>query len=200
MNVEVTIRDVMTREYVGVSESDTVESVVRVLREEAAHSALVLRGSDPIGIVTEYDVMGLVVDGSDPAETTAGDIMSGPVLSVHPTTLLTDAAETMSRENIRTLIVEDDEDEIVGVLTGRDIIAATASLQRTAPTDPNALDESAVGQPATGGATATASSEYGQEPIDAEYAEQGICESCGRLTESLFDANGQLVCADCRDV
>ena len=34
MEGEVTVRDVMTREYVGVSESDTVLGAVRLMNEE----------------------------------------------------------------------------------------------------------------------------------------------------------------------
>ena len=35
---------------------------------------------------------------------------------------------------------------------------------------------------------------------DGGFSDQGICERCGALTSELASFNGQLLCADCRDV
>jgi CBS domain-containing protein len=188
MDTDVTVRDVITREYVGVSESDTVRDTVELMRREHASSVLVLRGDEPVGIMTEYDVLGVVENGEDPEETPVSAVMSSPVRSVPGDTELRAAAGRMSGENIRNLIVEDDG-ETVGVLTDRDVIAAVASLQRTP-----------AGRPSTG--TLARDTEAGGAAADgrAETVTQGVCETCGALTDQLHDRNGQLVCANCREV
>ena len=183
------IRDVMTREYVGVSESDSVLGAVRLMRNERVGGVVVLRGQDPVGILTEWDVIGVVADGKDPSETVASDVMSKPVLTMDADRGLADAAATMSNESIRHLLIVDENDEISGVLTERDIITASASLGTAPTTEPEVRSV----EPA---AEATANG----NGRPAEYSSQSICEGCGSLARNLTDFNGQLICADCLDV
>jgi CBS domain-containing protein len=191
MEPDVTIREVMTREYVGVSESDSVLGVVRLLRDSRAASALVMRGSDVVGIVTEWDVLGLIAEEGDAADAEVADVMSSPIVSANAESTLVDAAATMAAENIRNLVVTE-AGETVGVLTQRDVIAATGSLrQRDAAMDeelyaPSAAQEEGEGDVAmANGGT---------------FRRQGICEACGALAESLREQNGELVCPNCQGV
>ena len=193
MEGEVTVRDVMTRDYVGVSESDTVLGAVRLMREDGVGSVVVLRGSEPVGIMTESDVLGLVAAEGDPAETPVSEVMSNPVISMHNERALSDAAGTMSRNDIRRILVTDDT-EMVGVLTERDVISASASLSGTS----SFTDESTppLGND-TGGEFGNSVSNDGDR---AEYTDRSICEACGTLSRGLSNVNGQLICADCREV
>lgn len=193
----VTIRDVMTREYVGVSESDTVLGAVRLMREEEAGSVVVLRGSEPVGVLTEWDVLGVVADEADPAETTVASVMSEPVLTVAADESLRTATGKMSRERVRRLVVTENGD-VVGVLSERDVIAAaaTGSVPESDPADP--LVESPVGgAPVEDQRDARVRAEANS---NGGYADQGVCETCGALADTLREFNGQLVCAECRKV
>ncbi|QLG50492.1 CBS domain-containing protein [Natrinema halophilum] len=202
MESELSVRDVLTTDYVGVSESDTVLSVVRLMREERTSCTLVVRGTEPVGIVTEWDVLGLVADEFDPAETTVEAVMTTPVITVDPDRSLTDVATTMARENIRNVVVEDD-DGITGVVTQRDVIAAAGSFQATMnPTRSSGASidrEGELADPAPPRATSEGDNRLLPNGGD-EYTTQGVCEACGSLADSLWDSNGQLVCADCRTV
>lgn len=202
MESELSVRDVLTTDYVGVSESDTVLDVVRLMRAERTSCTLVVRGTEPVGIVTEWDVLGLVADESDPAETTVGAVMTTPVITVNPDRSLTDVATTMARENIRNVVVET-EDGIAGVVTQRDVIAAAGSFQSTVtPTRSNEspIDrEREFADAASARVTADEKDQLLPNGGD-EYTTQGVCEACGSLADSLWDVNGRLVCADCRAV
>lgn len=204
METELSVTDVLTTEYVGVSESDTVLGAVQLMREERVSCVLVLRGSEPVGIVTEWDVLGLVAAEDDAAETEIGSVMSTPVVSVRGDRALTDAADLMARENIRNLVIED-EGDVLGVLTQRDVIAAAGSFQATTA---RSVTE-ARGEYAQLANSASVAESLDSRRVDTtevspnggdEYSTQGICEVCGSLADSLWDANGQLVCADCRSV
>ncbi len=183
-----TIRDVMTREYVGVSESDTVLDVVELMREEETGFVVVLRGSDPVGILTEWDVLGVVADEATPGELTVASVMSEPVLTVSPNQALRTAAGKMSRENVRRLVATENG-EIVGVLSERDVIAAAASFRR--PEDPTRATSSAENQH---------DSRIAAGSNGEEYSDQSVCETCGALADTLREYNGQLVCTECREV
>ncbi|WP_290818858.1 cyclic nucleotide-binding/CBS domain-containing protein [Halovivax sp.] len=192
MEPELSVREVLTKEYVGVSESDTVLGAVELMRKERTGSVLVVRGSDPVGIMTEWDVLGIVADERDPAEVTVESAMSTPVLSIQPDRSLSDAADLMARDNIRNLVVQD-ANGIVGMLTQRDVIAAAGSFQgATAIGENEDLTAAAPRQTAEEGQILTNGGD--------EYTRQGVCEACGSLADSLWEANGQLVCTDCRSV
>lgn len=200
MEQELSVREVLTTEYVGVSESDPVLETVRLMREERAGCVLVVRGSEPVGIMTEWDVLGLVAAEDDPAETTVGEVMTNPVISIGSSWSLTDAATTMSRQNIRNLVVEND-DGIVGVLTQRDVIAAAGSFQgaTSGAAEPPVESEPPVDQSRRSRSGEELETELLPNGGD-EFSTQGVCEACGSLADSLWDANGRLVCSDCRSV
>lgn len=178
MSSAVTVRDVMTREFLGVSEGDELVETVELLLEEGAECAVVLRGRDPVGLLSERDVLSLLVSGTDPASTTVSDVMSDGIVRINSGGSLTAAAGEMSREGVRWLLAVEDDDP-VGVLTAHDIVAASTMV-------PGSEAES------------MAPSMVASDP-EAEYDTQGICEACGTLARDLENANGQLVCPNCRE-
>lgn len=181
MQSEITVREVMNREYVGVSESDDLLETVELLLEEDAESAVVLRGSEPVGVMTERDVLGLLVSGTDPAKATVGDAMTGEVPAVAPESTVEVAADQMSTMASGRLVVTDGATP-VGILTERDLIAT-----RTYQT------EEMVANAAAGADTRQAEGE-----TEDSFQDQSICETCGTLTRDLARFNGQLLCPDCR--
>jgi len=185
MESELSVRDVLTKSYVGVSESDSVRGAVELMRAERAGSVLVVRGSSAVGIMTEWDVLGVVADGTDPETVDVGDVMSSPVITIRPDRSLTDAADVMARDEIRNLAVED-EDGLLGVLTQRDVIAVAGSFSGTTAIGEEEVLTAAGSQVQTNGGT--------------EYTNQGVCEACGALADSLRERNGQLLCSNCRSV
>lgn len=188
MNAEITVRDMMNREYVGVSESDDLVETVELLLREEAEAALVLRGSEPVGVLTERDVLALVVEGPAPAEATVADAMTESVPTVTPDTPLSKAADKMSAQDARRLVVSD-RGEPLGIITEHDLLAS-----RT-PQPEAATPESIVA--GTGGTAMAADTQ--REETD-NYQDQSICEGCGTLTGDLASFNGQLLCSDCRDI
>ena len=191
MESTLSVRDVLTKEYVGVSESDTVLGAVRLMREERTGCVLVVRGTEPVGIVTEWDILGLVEDEESPSETTVEAVMSTPVRTVDADLSLAEAATKMATDRIRHLAVTNG-DELVGVLTQRDVISAAGSFRGTTASNPEA-DPTRLEAVDTSGDQLLANG-------GDEYTTQGVCEVCGSLAESLWEANGQLVCSDCRSV
>jgi CBS domain-containing protein len=184
MDDPVTVRDVMNRSYVGVSEADTVAGAAELMREEGVHSAVVLRGSEPVGMLDEDRLLDLVADRHDPAETTAGNVMR-PAVAVDADHRIEQAVGAMTTDGIRHLLVED-AGEFVGAVSEHDILTAHTVLEtRSVP------PEAQVAPPT--GSPGAASLEVDQDV----YSTQGVCESCGSLTRELSSHNGQLVCTDC---
>ncbi|MFC7195331.1 CBS domain-containing protein [Halosimplex aquaticum] len=68
MERDVSVQEVMDREFVGVSESDGLRETAELMLAEEADSAVVLHGSEPVGVVTERDALEAFVraEGSPP--------------------------------------------------------------------------------------------------------------------------------------
>jgi CBS domain-containing protein len=192
-NADVTVREVMDREYVGVSESDALVETVELLLREESETAVVQRGSEPVGVLTERDVLATLVEGPSPEEATVGDVMTESVPTIDPDTTAAGAASELSTRSSRRLVVTTGG-EPLGVVTERDLLAARA--YRTGESDADATRREAI----TAMETATADVESpGPGPGD-RFPDQSICERCGTLASDLASFNGQVLCPECRDL
>lgn len=200
MDGDVPIREVMDGEYVGVSESDTVRETAELLLSDGVESVVVLRGSEPVGVVTRGDALSAFLAGE--ADARVSEAMRPTVPTVSPGTTLGEAADELAGLDTGHLVVTDGTGPI-GVLTEHDLVAASPFAPGRDPDTPRR---------ATVGRSDDPEVEYGDEAddIDADFegngvterpfADQSICEGCGSLARDLSTFNGQLLCADCRDI
>jgi len=197
MNADVSIRDVAARDFVGVTETDSVAGAAKLMYEDESSCAVVLRGTEPVGIVTERDVVGLIAGDGDPTNTEVSVVMSDPVVTVDARESLALAAERMGSESIRHLVVTV-QDELFGVLSANDVLGARSAAKPPTP-EPTTSGEPTDGDLVENGGMAVVD-DRSQPADDATYDPQSICEVCGSLSETLTDRNGQLVCENCLDV
>lgn len=196
MNENVTVREVMEREFVGVSESDGVLETTELLLREDADLAVVLRGTDPIGVVTDRDVLSHVVAGKDTTTATVEDVMTETVPTVRADETLPEARDQMSSWSTSWLVVSDGG-EPDGIVTEHDILATSVIGSEAAATEHETRERTVQAQMTATASNVTANSE---SATDDAFDEQGICEKCGSLARELSSFNGQLLCADCRDI
>lgn len=176
----------MRRTFVGVSEGDSVAGAAKLMHEEGVDGAVVVRGSDPVGILTASDVVAIVAAGGEPEATAVDTAMCKPAVTVSPDDDLEKAIGAIADHNVRWVAVVS-EGTLVGTVTERDIITAQSSLSPVGTPDP------------TEGETPPRERRHQNiDPDSARYTTQGICEVCGSLSGSLDPHNGQLVCEDCR--
>lgn len=194
MQRDVTVREVMDDTYVGVSEADGVLETVELLLTEGTTVAVVLQGSEAVGVCTERDVLAMLVRGGDPAEATVGDVMTDVVPTIRPDRTLAEARDRMTAETVHWLVVESGDGPL-GVIAEHDLLAGS-TLGAETESGPVADEpgEAAV----VAGSTATGSDQ--ETASEDSFEDQGICEVCGTLTHDLAAFNGQLRCADCRNI
>jgi CBS domain-containing protein len=206
MDESTRVVDVMNRTFVGVSEGDHLQGTVTLMDEQDSGSAVVVRGSQPVGMVTERDVVAAAADEVDFEETPVEEVMSEPVVTIPASASLGEALQLLTQQQIRRLPVIEGE-EVVGVLSSRDVLTLEAG---TAPQATNA-------SPTQTSTTDVGATRVGQEEQDTVAAEggaqshpstttgttvgstQGICESCGRFARDLASVDGRVRCGDCRE-
>ncbi len=90
--------------------------------EKGISSVILVTNGKPIGIVTERDLVHRVLaPGKDPDTMMAAEICTKPVIAVSVYCEVDDAVETMNQYKIRRLVVVDDMDHVVGIVTTDDI-------------------------------------------------------------------------------
>lgn len=113
----------MTKTPRTISPNAKVSEAVRVMAEKNIGSLIVVANGKPTGILTERDLVTKVVSvGKDPATVEVGDVASGQVAEVEPSTSLKQAAKTMTSKKGRLLVLEDGR--LVGIVTATDIVRA----------------------------------------------------------------------------
>ena len=150
MRTDTTVRDVMHREFLGVSESDALPEAAALMVEEGTNCLIVVRGGEPVGRLAAHDALGALLeaaDGEGPTEempSTVGEAMGPPLPTVSPDDPLATLEERLVSEGTDRVVAVDDG-EAVGVVTDGDALAAGAP--RTGAGADGFGDEAAAGDP-----------------------------------------------------
>lgn len=117
------IGSICTRAVHTATRSERARDAARRMAQYGVGSLVVvdLEGT-PIGMVTDRDIALKCVGEGLGGEARLDDIMSRPVNSIHEDTELDSALRRMAGAEIRRLVVVDDEEKLVGLLTLDDIL------------------------------------------------------------------------------
>ncbi len=116
------IRDVMTPNPVCVSEGDTIREAARIMAREDTGVVPVVDGKRVVGMITDRDiVVRLVAEGKDPANAQVNEAMTKNVRAVKENDTINDALGVMSSSQVRRVPVVNDHNEIVGIVSMKDL-------------------------------------------------------------------------------
>ena len=130
------VREAMSPEIVSIGPDHTLRQAAALMSQRRVGAAVVI---DPdsygLGILTERDIMRAIGSGLDPDVERAGSHHTSDLVFAGPEWTIIAAAEAMIRGGFRHLVVVDN-DEVVGILSVRDVIRvwsrAAAELRPTA--------------------------------------------------------------------
>jgi PAS domain S-box-containing protein len=121
------VGDVMTEDIATVRPGASVVSAAKIMSDKNISCIIVSVNGDLSGIITETDLLKkAVAEGNDFRKMTAEHIMSTPVRSLDRNLSVLDASRIMETENIRRLVIVEDE-RPVGILTQTDIVRVLTS-------------------------------------------------------------------------
>lgn len=175
MKARVPVVEVMTTTPITISADATVAEAAALIRDKHVGSLVVMTDNRPAGIVTERDIVTKVAAADRSAKaTTVHDIMSSPLVAIHPHQEVAEAAKVMAARKIRRLPVIQ-EGKLVGMLTENDIIRVWPQLIEV-------------------------TREWDRAGLESQFANgvEGHCESCGVYSTHLVWDRNLLVCPDCR--
>jgi signal-transduction protein with cAMP-binding, CBS, and nucleotidyltransferase domain len=119
------IGKVTESDFITLDENTIISDAVKLMRSKDASSVLVNRkgSADPIGIVTERDILYRVVaENLGPFKARLKTIMSSPLISIEEQASVADALSLMRQKRIRRLPVKNVDGVITGVATLMSIV------------------------------------------------------------------------------
>ena len=112
----------ITRAVLTVEEDDSFRDTAIWMMERGVGSAVVMKDGKPTGIITDRDALRVIARGTDMASMTVRDAVTRGLKTVTPSLDLADAARVMRDKGFRHLVVVDDEGELYGVFSMRDLV------------------------------------------------------------------------------
>ena len=123
------VHNLMVRNPVVAGLDTSAFDLAKIMTIKRIGSVIIIDDDKPVGIVTERDLVRRVLaEGLDSASIRASSICSKPVISCSEFADLEDAVDIMKDYNIRRIVVIDDDQRLVGILTFDDIVANLKKL------------------------------------------------------------------------
>ena len=115
------IRDIMEKDVITIENDKTAQDAAKIIAEKDISFLVILNEGKPQGVLSESDfVRKIAVEGKKSGDVPISEIMSYKFRSVEPTTTIEDAIQKMLNNNIRRLLILDNE-KLVGVITQTDL-------------------------------------------------------------------------------
>lgn len=119
------ISSIPRKRVISCEKSTPIQAAAAVMTRHDCGSILITDDTDRfIGIVTDTDLRQKVVASRLDVDSPVAAIMSSPLRVISSQALIFEALLTMMQQNIKYLGITDSEDEVIGILTNKDILTA----------------------------------------------------------------------------
>ena len=124
---DILVKSLMTDNIKTVGPNEPLRNAVEIMASNRYSCVLVTEEQHPLGIITERDIVGLMMQSQVEAsllDRPASEFMSSPIITLNQNETLFEALVVSRAETVRHLPVVDDEDVIVGLVTQSDLANA----------------------------------------------------------------------------
>jgi CBS domain-containing protein len=183
METDIPLRDIMVQEVVKGDIDLNVKEAAKIMMKHDVDSIVVLNNGEPVGIVTQGDIISeLVSKDTTPSTVKLKDVMTSPLIAASPDDRLSDTVKKMAAKKIRKLpIIEDGK--LVGIVADVDILSVSSQMNSILAD----LIEMHVERDIMGAGS------------EGEGGGQGICEKCGSFSHYLEMKEGVMMCETCKE-
>lgn len=129
--------DVMTKDLVYSSPTDTVADVAQLMKKEDIGPVLIVsdkaNGKRLVGIVTDRDLAIKVVgEGRDPKKTKVEEVMTEKIITCRMDDDVQNAMKAMAQYQLRRIPVVDNAGMLVGIISQADVATRVNEPKKTA--------------------------------------------------------------------
>jgi CBS domain-containing protein len=130
------VRDIMTPNPECVTEKDSVLQAARIMRDKDTGAVPVVDGRKIIGLITDRDiVVRAIADGKDINNCRVNEVMSKQVRTVNEDASVREVLNTMSGAQVRRVPVVNRNNELVGIVSMKDLATETNATSHVGQTE-----------------------------------------------------------------
>ncbi|MDP8974767.1 MAG: CBS domain-containing protein [Actinomycetota bacterium] len=130
----------VTRSVLTVEEGDSLRDAAVSMMERGVGSAVVMTDGKPSGIVTDREALRAIAQGKDGDSTTVADLVTGKLTTVVASLDILEAAHVMRQKGFRHLVVADDQGDLLGVFSMRDLVVGLLEERALLLAEPEAVE------------------------------------------------------------
>jgi transcriptional regulator len=119
--------DLATQEIITLYPSMHMREAAKILSEKNIEGAPVVRKREIIGMLTLSDIIKAISEGKELVE--IEEIMSKDIITVKKDVMLADAIDIMNKNKVGRLILIDEKNSILGIITRTDILDKIAGVK-----------------------------------------------------------------------
>ena len=116
------IGSLITRAVLTVEKQDSLLDAAVWMMERGVGSAVVITDGKPTGVITDRDALRAIAQGLNAEDVPVGKFVNRKMTQASPDTELIEAARLMREKGFRHLVVVDDDGDLVGVFSMRDLV------------------------------------------------------------------------------
>ena len=126
----ITVEDVMSKRVQTIPSWCMVDEALKIMTDEDVGSLVVMDEKDPIGILSERDLVSrLMAKGKPPENTLVTEVMSGDIVKLTRGKSLKEAAKTMNSKKSRLLVFDGKQN--IGIVTATDVVRGIHEIDRS---------------------------------------------------------------------
>jgi CBS domain-containing protein len=173
----VKVHEIMKRSVVTIDPELTLADVAKIMTNNKVGSVIVMNGANPVGIVTNEDIVGAIARGKDPKKVKVKGLEKKmKFVTASPDDDVLKITKKMVKIGIKRIPVIKDN-KLIGIVSDKELLLVSPELI-------NVLSEKLKIR-----VDAVAQS-------DQEIS--GICERCEAYADNLKNIGGRWFCEDCR--
>jgi len=117
------VADIARTDVMTASRDQSAGNLATVMKEENVGSVIIETDDEPVGIVTDRDlVIDVLEPRADPTTVTAEEVMTETPVTVGGEQGVFDAIRTLHESSVRRLPVVDGDDSVAGIVTLDDLV------------------------------------------------------------------------------
>ena len=184
METGMPVREIMTSDPITIDKDIKISDAAKKMVELDVGSLIVMDGHNPIGILTERDMVKKIISKNvNPDSLSLTKVMTTPLITLNGDEDMQKAIDLMLKMHIRRVPIVEDQ-KLVGLVTDTDLVSVSVEMGNIFSELVNMHRERGIST--------------GREI--PEIITRGVCENCGKYSDNLDYFNGSLMCEYCREI
>ncbi|WP_461463664.1 CBS domain-containing protein, partial [Methanobrevibacter sp.] len=123
-----TVSEIGTSDLIILSPETTIREAASIFTENTINGAPIIVDNVAVGMLTVTDLVRAIAENKE--EASVSDYMSERVVSVNKDMRIANAVEIMYKYKIGRLIIADDNNDPIGIVTRTDLIESMTNLKK----------------------------------------------------------------------